>query len=365
MRLLKNVLLILAAPLLFGSGVGCKMKADSSSESSQSGGETGGGSSAGVPLKPADFQRAYRRASVIFLRSSPSLDQLQSVVDRDSYNQAIRELVDNPAFVSTMRTYHQAFFEMSGMEDDINYDEPANLAAYLIRENMDFRDILRATYCVNNDLERIDCSSFEGNTQMQDTYAAGVITTQAFLRNWESSFNFVRTRETLKAFGCEEYPDSTDAGMTRREVETGVHTWECTNCVPSCYSCHSTMNARATLFYDFDINGVFDLDPPNRTRTLNDEGGPSQRTDLLIEGAAPRFNGQVMNNLRDYALALSDTPKFTQCLARRLTLYSIGGDLEASLPESMSFVTQMMRDNGFQVREFYYNLLKRDEYVRH
>ncbi len=336
-------------------GVGSKVEESSSTE----------GQITPQGLSPEDFQKAFRRASLIFLKRSPDLEQLARISSKEDYDRAIRDLVDSPEFISTMRQYHQEFFDMSGQTMGINYNEPANLAAYLIRENRDFRDILRATYCVNDELETGDCSSFSREPEAQATYAAGAITTQGFLHRWVSSFNFERTRETLKAFACHDYPDGGDPGMTGAEVETGVHTWECSNCVPSCYSCHSTMNPRATLFYDFDRNGQFNRQPANNVATQTDTETRSERTDLLIDGVAPRFNGRVMANLRQYAVEFSETPKFASCLARRLTLFSIGGGLNARVPDQFSFAEDLLQESNFRVRDFYLGLLTRDEYVRH
>ncbi len=312
-----------------------------------------------------DYQAAHRRASLKFIKRSPPSEEVDQIQDMESYRVAIRAIVDDPQFVTTMKEYHQKFFNMSGTEGGINYDEPANLAAYLVRENADFRDILRATHCVNNDLASVPCSSFTGNAGMAATNAAGVVTTRAFLKKWDSPFNFVRTNEMLKAFGCHEYPDLADQGMTEQEVSGSVHTFNCVNCDPSCYSCHNNMNPRASLFYTFDFNGNFNLNPTNALATKRDTGDRSEISDLLVDGASPRFNGQMVSTLRDYALALAETPKFSRCLSRRMTLFSIGGETDAILPSEFGFVEQLLVDQNYRIKDFIFELLTRPEYVAH
>jgi hypothetical protein len=316
------------------------------------------------PVTAADRLRAYRRASLIFLNQTPDPTQINLVRTAEGYQNAIDTLVDSPEFVAKMRSYHQEFFKMQGSDRGVNLNEPANLAAYLVQNNGDFRDILRADYCVDDELNQIPCSSFSGSEDLAPEQAAGVVTTQAFLRRWDGGFSFLRASEMLKAFACHDYPDEDDVGMTQAEISESVHTFACTNCNPQCYSCHRTMNARASLFYTFDTQGVFNTSPTNAVAIKRDDGSVSNVSDLLPEGVVPRFRQKQMGSLREYAVELTRIPKFRRCLAKRLTMLSVGADShEGELPTLLKDVDGLLIKNQFRIKDFFRQLLRSDEYV--
>lgn len=311
-----------------------------------------------------DRIRAYRRASLIFLKSLPTSDKIEQVRSESGYNTAIDELLASEQLISTLREYHQQFFELEGVSGDINYNEPANLAAYLIREDLDFRDILRANYCVNDDLEQIPCSSFNGNVNLTNENAAGAVTTRGFMQKWNSPFAFRRTEHMLKAFACQSYPDESDPGLTEAEISTTQHNFSCTTgCTPQCYSCHRTMNSRASLFYTFDLSGRYNLNPPNNLAIKTDTDQRSTVADLLAPDVVPRYQMRNVEKLKDYALALSNHDKFRSCLAKRVTQFSLGGTLSNDLPPELKDVDLMLTQSGFKLKTFLSDLLRSNAYV--
>ena len=316
------------------------------------------------PITEEQRQQSFRRASLIFLNQAPTAEQLQKASTESGYKQAIEELVDSPEFVEKMRSYHQEFFDMSGQDGNVNMNEPANLASFLVKENIDFRQILRADYCVNNNLEKGNCSSFDNDADLAKQFGAGVVTTQAFLKKWEGAFNFRRTSHMLQAFACHDYPDESDPGLFPEEVSEKVQTFACTDCNPKCYSCHRTMNARASLFYDFDTTGAFNTNPANNVATKRDDGSVSTVADLLNEGVKPRFRQQEVASLKEYAFELTRAPKFRKCLAKRLTLLALGAQShEGELPILLKDIDQGLIRHQFQLKSFYKELLGSDEYV--
>ncbi len=315
-------------------------------------------------VSPEDRQRAYRRASLIFLEKAPTQEELQAVATQAGYNLAIEGLVENTQFVNKIKSYHQNFFDLEGSMDGINYNEPANLAAYLFKENLDFREILKADYCIKDDLTKGPCSSFGGSEELAKENAAGVVTTQAFLKKWEGPFNFRRSSHMLQAFACHDYPDDSDSGLFPEEISEDVHTFACTDCNPKCYSCHRTMNARSSLFYKFDTTGAFNTDPSMAVAIKRDDGNVSTVSDLLKEGVKPRYRQQEVSSLKQYATELTRTPKFRKCLAKRLTLLSLGATThEGNLPLLLEQVDSLLIRHQFQIKNFYKELLGSDEYV--
>lgn len=316
------------------------------------------------PVTKEQLQQSFRRASLIFLEKAPTQEELEKAGSPSGYRKSIDELVDSPQFVQKIRSYHQDYFDMSGTDGDVNMNEPANLASFLFKENLDFRQILRADYCVNDSLEKGNCSSFDNDAELAKEFGAGVVTTQAFLKKWEGAFNFRRTSHMLQAFACHDYPDESDPGLFPEEVSEKVQTFACTDCNPKCYSCHRTMNARASLFYDFDTTGAFNTSPGNNVATKRDDGTVSTVADLLNEGVKPRFRQREVANLKEYAFELTRAPKFRKCLAKRLTLLALGAQShEGELPTLLKDIDQGLIRHQFQLKSFYKELLGSDEYV--
>ena len=317
-----------------------------------------------LEITESDRVRAYRRASLIFLNQVPTAEKIQSVRTEEGYQKAIEEMIESDAFVQKMQSYHQEFFKLQGREGEVNLNEPANLAAYLFKTNQDFREILRAEYCVDDELNQIECSSFAGSEGMVASQAAGAVTTQAFLSKWNGPFAFLRASETLKAFACHDYPDEDDVGMTPDEISESVHTFACTNCNPQCYSCHNTMNARASLFYTFDTTGVFNPNPNQLVAIKRDTGDVSEREDLLKPGVVARYRQRQVRTVKEYANELSRSPKFRQCLSKRLTAVATGSPNEQTIPKSLNQkIDALMLKNEFRLKDFYRDLLGSPEYV--
>ena len=317
---------IVSVALWFTNGCGSSTDLASPSENEFSFREEAPGENETPIITRDDRVRAFRRLRLIFLKETPGLEELQRVESKEAYEAAIDELVEAPEFVASMRSYHQEFFQMEGEENNINYDEPANLAAYLFRENRDFREILRAQYCVDNDLQTRTCAAFYNDEPLARDWGAGVVTTQGFLVRWVGAFNFIRTREMFRAFACSAYPDEEDQGLSVDEISESVKTFARTTGTPQCYSCHRTMNPRASLFYIFNSLGVYDPEAAEVLGTKRDDGSLSTTRDLLKEGVVPRYHQIPVTKLKDYAYELSRSSKFRKCLGKRFILHALGDD---------------------------------------
>lgn len=127
------------------------------------------------------------------------------------------------------------------------------------------------------------------------------------------------------------------------------------------------MNARAALFYDFDRKGFLNFDPkPNAADgeiTLRDNGEPSDESDLLVGGAIPRYKGQEVRTLKEYAHKLANSDKFQSCLSKRLTNFALGRTPDNVLQDKFNFINTEILRVGFNVKEFYYYLLTSSAYL--
>lgn len=297
-----------------------------------------------------DLNKALRSVSLIVLGREPLQQELLlSTQGFPEYKSRVQNYLNSSDALPQLRSYFNTVFEMSGTAGGINYEEPANLALYLIQQNKDFREVLTATYCVDDNLNSIQCSSFSDAAQAEEQ-GAGVLTTRAFLQKWSSAFYFRRTAKAFSVFACSEYPDATDPGLPPEKVSDRVHTFNCQNCNPACYSCHKSMNSRAALFYDFTPSGMFDPNPRGNDRPRTDTGAVSTRRDLLNDGVQPEYHGETMNKLRDYAVHLSKSRKFRDCLAQRLTNFMMGSDPNTGFLHEYEDIRNQLSWNGYQVK---------------
>lgn len=315
-------------------------------------------------LNVEDYSKALRVASLKLMGQDPTIEELSQVLQgKNAYERIVRSYIESPNFLNQMKKYFQGVFEMTGTSNGINYDEPTNLALHLIKTNGDFRDILRSTSCYDNNLTEIPCSAFASSAEAKDQ-AAGAITTRAFLQKWSAAFNFRRVAKTFKIFACKEYPDVDDPGLEMDQVSDKVKGFNCTTCQPACYSCHRNMNPRAALFYKFDVNGVFNLNPNSSEVTKTDTGAASTLADILKDGAAPVYHGKSLSKLRDYALYLSKSRHFKNCTAQRFSNFMLGTSEVNTLPGAFQSVRDRLSWNGFKIKDFVFDLVTHPEFIK-
>jgi hypothetical protein len=283
------------------------------------------------------------------------------------YERVIKSYLEMPEFLSSQRNYYRNYFEMAGMgADNVNFDEPANLAVHLVLNDADFREILTADYCVNNELQKVPCSSFR-NPDDAPVQAAGVLTTRAFLVKWSAPFNFRRVAKTFHAFSCREYPDSRDEGLLESEIADNIKTFNSTTETPACYNCHRSMNSRASLFYMFDQKGYFNLNPNMDPRVgevaVTDTGRASTVSHILNPGVKARYHGKEISTLREYGRMFSRTQHFRDCMAQRLTNQMLGRKATDPLVSQMQDIRNNVAFNEFKVKAILLEIAKHPGFV--
>ena len=317
----------------------------------------------------SERRKAIRSVSLKLMKRLPASDEIATAAaSQEGYDRVLDSYLNSETFASVILEYSKNMFEMGDqVADGVNYNEPANLAAYLAVNDLDFREILKADYCVNDDLEKIECSSFSDSADAQE-YAAGAITTQAFLKKWESAFNFRRVSKAFQLFACKEYPDVKDSGLSAEMISESVKEFACSDCSPACISCHRSMNARASLFYTFDRKGQFnpnpDMDPEAGEVTVRDVATEASTVDdLLAEGAEPMYKGVVLKNIRDYAQHLADGKDFRDCVAQRMINFAFGKDSTERAPASLANVRESFGRNGYKIRSVLREVFRSPAYV--
>jgi hypothetical protein len=354
---------------LFAMSGGCSFGEGGPKSAVSASGWEPGQTTGGVTFSPSNLTDALSSASRILVQRLPTAaEQAQAAQGVAQYEVVIRQYLNDPVFVNTtMKTYFNDIFEMQGTVNinqmNVNREEPTNLARFIIQNNGDYRDILKSTNCYNNALAAVPCSSFTGNAAEQANRAAGAITTQAFLSNWIGPHSFRRVRKTFQAFACSDYPDGSDQGMTAAEIASTAtgSTANFNTTVPPepngliCYSCHNNINARAALFLNYNRNGVyvpsgagtFPANLPTNTVPTEVANRDSKIGDLLVATGGvypiPRYKGQQVQSIRDYAIALADSSQFKSCTAKRYFNFMMGRPKDDPLPGSMLYLEQVVQ----------------------
>jgi len=310
------------------------------------------------------YTRALRRASLKLVGRDPSAEELTSIQnDKAKYSEVIQSYLDSEDFLRQMKIFFQGNFEMKGMENGVNLDEPTNLALHLIKSDRDFREILTSKDCYSNDLKPIPCSSFS-SLKDQEEQASGALTTQAFLKKWSSPFNFRRTSKAFQLFTCGQYPDATDRGLEPAQISSRVKEFNCTTCAPACYTCHRSMNSSAALFYSYDRNGKFNRSPSSAVATRTDTGQISTLSDVLADNVTPEYHGEKLEALKDYGHQLSRSRKFRDCLTQRMVSLMLGTSPTEPVPASMQIVRDRLSWNGFRVKNLLLEIVTHPSFIK-
>ncbi|MDZ4660729.1 MAG: hypothetical protein SGJ18_03835 [Pseudomonadota bacterium] len=242
----------------------------------------------------------------------------------------LQSWVDSEFFVKSSRIQIQTQLGVSGNDGTINYELPANLLDYLIRQNRPYSEILTADYCVDNNRQRISCDT-------GSPFVAGVLTTRAFLKQYSGRFNLSRASNTLRQFACQSYPMSTtlqprlprESLIPMFAADLAIGAAEFGNGT-ACYACHGQFSAHTQFFVKFDAFGVYKaaatgLQNPNLEPGLsvNDLFTSHMVTSDLARSEVSQMFGQTSNNLREAAQALVNNANFTECSVRNSVRYFI------------------------------------------
>lgn len=310
--------------------------------------------------------KALKNLQITLVRRLPSDEELKLAETQEGFLKVLQEALNSEDFRASTLALAINDFEMGGTANGINYSEPANLSTYLIVNNLDYRQLLLADYCIDNNFAKVQCSSFASANQAQ-MYAAGAMTTQGFLEKWQSAFNFRRTSKAFKAFACRSYPDEVDTGLAPDQLSTTVKEFNCTNCVPKCYDCHRNMNPRASLFYAFDRKGKFNTNPNPSAQageiTVTDTGVASTVADLLVSGAKPVFRGYELANLKDYGSRLAESDEFSRCTTQRIVGRLFGLPTDKDLPPDLQHFYEDLKEDDFKLRDFILRIATSPEFL--
>jgi hypothetical protein len=239
------------------------------------------------------------------------------------------------AFARAARRMVSQKLYVSGTRDDIDFDLPGNLAEHIVREDLPVSTLLTADYCVDLEGKKRECDTGA-------PFTAGVLATRAYLVSRTSRFNLTRAGTMLGAFACQGYPMPADlqpripAEKLIRMFESDTETDEEGNPKQTfgngaaCYACHGQFGPHAQLFVRFDSSGVY---RPDATGLQDPQGELGRSVDGLYTShlkepdeakeEKSQVFGRAVENLRDAAKVLAESPTFVPCQVRNLLEYAL------------------------------------------
>lgn len=385
-------------------------------------------------ITAAEYVQGLRKAKTLLL-DYPVLtaDELQ-VDSASDYRSILQTYLDDPRSTKRIIQFYQQLLQLEGSKTVTNFenasfnividdDEPASLVGYLYQNEIDFREVLTANYCVNkfeNGLTlKADCLSrgrrvlnsdnlinpaFYGTTSVPMALRAGAISTQAFLARFAGALNFRRPAAAREYFLCKNYPDAEEnEGWTEGNGKLHPFYFTPDGGDQDCQSCHQTLNKVRGFFTGFGPLGEIQMgqtvarldtgqDSPVTPRTINSvEAVTLSLPDYQnLYGKSPTFafeevltsyHGQEISTfdinpalatnplypkLSEYGRILSESPAFAECTAQRFYNLALGinQNINNRLPERIrQHLINQLENNNYNLKVLLTEILSSTDFL--
>jgi hypothetical protein len=271
------------------------------------------------------------RLSVDLLGVHPSEEELLSIESNpDYYQEFVERYLDDPRFVEQMKhvfnlryltrtgmTYGQSLDGFSNAEvaQAIN-EEPLELLAYIIENDLPYSEIVTADYTMANPLlSRIwnldyptDQAGWQPARYLDGRPHAGVLSMNGVWQAYPSmggNANRHRANALSKMLLCDDYL-SRPVVINRAAVDQLVIDPEdaiSTN--PSCQSCHASLDPLASHFF-----GFFPMDDEEDTTLYRPEREEGWR---MYADKDPAYYGTPTANLSELGAVMAEDTRFVEC----------------------------------------------------
>ncbi|UJR82858.1 hypothetical protein [Sandaracinus amylolyticus] len=251
----------------------------------------------------------------------------------DAIPSVVASWSDEPGLPRAARRMVETALGVSGGVDPsgIDFGAPGRIIEHVVREGRPWAEILTSTQC-------FDASGAPGECDTGAPYAAGVITTRAFMAARQGRFNLTRAGTITRTFLCRNYPlavelepplererlmpmfralsaeEQTDPEAAMSGLANGFH----------CYACHGQFGAHAQLFVRFDVSGRWREDATGEQR----QGGMPGESfgGLMASHLEPPWRanetsqmlGREVANLSEAMAALTESDAFWECASQRV-----------------------------------------------
>lgn len=255
--------------------------------------------------------------------------------------EAIRPILESwtesEGFATAARYMMQQKLRASGERDGIDFDLPGNLVRYVVLNDLPYSTVLTADYCVDAGGTQTECDTGA-------PYAAGVLTTRAFLAGNASRFNLGRASRMMQVFACRHYPmeDDLQPRLTKESLipmfqaltpdeQVVEEAKDAFGNGHGCYTCHGQFGAHAQPFVKFDESGVWVAEATGRQDPEGELGRSTAglMTSHMLDDAAKsdestQIFGQRVDNLAGAGRVIAESGVFVPCTVRNVIEHTFG-----------------------------------------
>jgi len=355
-------------------------------------GEDGGGadpnanSNPNIDQRQTNYGEALRTAALKLVGDLPTLADIQSVTDANSYGAKIDAYLADPRFAVRQIQWWRDTFKtgQAGMPTGNglpSYDTAATFAAEVVTNDRPFTDILTAS---TNTCPTFSNGTFADASCTNGAPTAGVLTDPGLMSQYYANMSFRRIRFIQETFVCSKFPAEFSA--TPQIMGSGAYTspWPFTSITGGstakinfqdtsaviCANCHTTENHMAPLFGHFDANGQY-----NATKfevQVPSTGNPTATlADWLPAGEQFywRFGGTPVADIPSLAKQIAADPNVTQCIVTREWNYAMSrGDVVNDSAPVPTVVTdpyvQDFTQNGQTIKRLLRNIFTSDDFTK-
>ncbi|MCA9492534.1 MAG: hypothetical protein KC621_21520 [Myxococcales bacterium] len=322
--------------------------------------------------------------------TEPELWQFENVdpIARDGlYDSYAAEWIEDPRFIGRMKEiFNQrllfrtgdVYFDQRDMDGLSNVDdrvmaetianEPLNLLQYIVENDLPYSEMVTADYTMSNEILGkywgIDYPSDAGGAWVPSHYQdgrphAGLLTMSTTWQRYPSmggNANRHRANAVSKLFLCDDYL-SRPIVLNRAAVDQlTIDPENAINQNTGCQSCHASLDPIAANFFGFFNYDAEDGIESTRYRPENEEEW------RYYSGKEPAYYGRPTGNVPEFAQALADDSRFTDCAVR--TMWEgltqrdyVDEDWPEVAPHADLFV-----DTDMNVKEAFLSIVTSDSY---
>ncbi|MEQ1876972.1 MAG: hypothetical protein ABL958_10030 [Bdellovibrionia bacterium] len=355
---------------------------------------------------PSNLTQALRSAANLLVMRLPTPTEYdEASKGLDGYTAVIQRYLTDPRFASpqiagnpdpdiasqggALLREHRNYFEMAGVQGTVNFNEPANIATFIVNNDRPYWETLTGNYCVDdNFVQTTPCSTFPDDATAAAN-SAGIITTRGFIIRNKSPFNFHIVNMAFQKFLCAQYPDATDTGMPKTTVSDRRKTFTSnSNGGMDCFFCHRSINPKAYLFFNYfanagnDMSGRFTPDGLNSALNINttqtDMGQRALPEDLLcVKDATGNCQtpsqvsvdvmGKPASSVRDVGKIMAQDPRFAKCATQHYVNWMFGLTYKTNLAVDMEYLVDVFMGDAatqpFNVKRLLLEITKSAKFV--
>jgi hypothetical protein len=352
-----------------------------------------------LDARKADYGEALRTASLKLRDQLPSLDEIKQIeagaddaAKKVAYEKLVDAMIADPKFTTVMVKFFKDTFRTGQVgavqNGQPNKDTAANFAAQVVVEGRSYNELFTAT--ANT------CPTYDPATSTFTPAACvagpaggttvGLLTDPGLQASYFANMAFRRARFIQETFACSKFP--AEYSKTPVPMGNGTYTnprsfdditgkkntpaaridFQDTSAV-ICANCHGTLNVQASLFLNYDMNGLLQATPQVEVPIPgNPKAAPADYMPAGKQIFAWRIDKPVAD-LTAFGAAIAADPEVGRCAVNRVWNYALSrGDIVNDLATIPVAVTDTLAKdfnaNGQKLKETIRAVFKSEDFVK-